>query len=261
MARINLVTTESANPEQKALFDAIHAKLGTVPNFLKVFANSPVALKAFLGLHGIAGDGSLDGSFGSGGRVVMSWALGGSHNDFCWALGIWPDGEIVAASDVATGAGEWKWMLQRFSPAGTYLDGILSTFCDSPTPPCPAPPQDSPRALLLQGEDKILLGGFGSGASGTRDFAVARLGRALNFDPAFGNGGARTHDLAWGNGAHGDTGSAMAFDRDGRIVVAGSAEWSGLDTDFAWVRFDSAYLFADGFDWPGGMARWSATTP
>lgn len=60
MARINLVTAESASPEQKALFDAIHAQLGMVPNFLKAFANSPAALKAFLGLHGIAGDGSLD---------------------------------------------------------------------------------------------------------------------------------------------------------------------------------------------------------
>lgn len=60
MARINIVTAESANPEQKALYDAIQAQLGMVPNFLKVFANSPAALKAFLGLHGIAGDGSLD---------------------------------------------------------------------------------------------------------------------------------------------------------------------------------------------------------
>ncbi len=60
MARINIVTPESANAEQKALYGAIHAKLGIVPNFLKVFANSPAALKAFLGLHGIAGDGSLD---------------------------------------------------------------------------------------------------------------------------------------------------------------------------------------------------------
>lgn len=60
MARINIVTPESANPEQKALYDAIQAKLGMVPNFLKVFANSPVALRAFLGLHGIAEDGSLD---------------------------------------------------------------------------------------------------------------------------------------------------------------------------------------------------------
>jgi len=60
MARINLVTAESATAEQKALYDAIHAQLGMVPNFLKAFANSPAALQAFLGLHGIAGDGSLD---------------------------------------------------------------------------------------------------------------------------------------------------------------------------------------------------------
>ena len=60
MSRINVVTNETANPEQKALFDAIQSQLGMVPNFLKVFANSPVALKAFLGLYGVAGAGSLD---------------------------------------------------------------------------------------------------------------------------------------------------------------------------------------------------------
>jgi len=60
MARINLVSTASANPEQQALFDAIQAKLGMVPNFLKAFANSPAALKSFLGLHFIADNGSLD---------------------------------------------------------------------------------------------------------------------------------------------------------------------------------------------------------
>lgn len=60
MARINVVTHEAANAEQKALFDAIQSQLGIVPNFLKVFANSPEALKAFLGLHGIANGGSLD---------------------------------------------------------------------------------------------------------------------------------------------------------------------------------------------------------
>lgn len=60
MARIQIVSVESANAEQKALFDAIQANLGMVPNFLKVFANSPAALKAFLGLHHIAGEGSLD---------------------------------------------------------------------------------------------------------------------------------------------------------------------------------------------------------
>jgi len=60
MSRINLVTTEAANSEQTALFEAIQGQLGMVPNFLKVFANSPAALRAFLGLHGIANEGSLD---------------------------------------------------------------------------------------------------------------------------------------------------------------------------------------------------------
>ena len=60
MSRINVVNQQNANAEQKALLDAIEAKLGMVPNFLKVFANSPVALRAFLGLHEIAGEGSLD---------------------------------------------------------------------------------------------------------------------------------------------------------------------------------------------------------
>ncbi|AZP13275.1 carboxymuconolactone decarboxylase family protein [Undibacterium parvum] len=60
MSRINLVTTATATPEQQELLSAIQAKLGMVPNFLKVFANSPSALRAFLGLHSIASEGSLD---------------------------------------------------------------------------------------------------------------------------------------------------------------------------------------------------------
>ncbi|WP_338846326.1 peroxidase-related enzyme [Massilia sp. W12] len=60
MSRINTVTADTANAEQQALFEAIRSQLGMVPNFLKVFANSPAALRAFLGLHGIANAGSLD---------------------------------------------------------------------------------------------------------------------------------------------------------------------------------------------------------
>jgi uncharacterized peroxidase-related enzyme len=60
MSRLNVVRPETAGPEQKALLDAVQSQLGMVPNFLKVFANSPAALQAFLGLFGIAGTGSLD---------------------------------------------------------------------------------------------------------------------------------------------------------------------------------------------------------
>ncbi|WP_448564183.1 carboxymuconolactone decarboxylase family protein [Thalassotalea ganghwensis] len=61
MSRINVVTNEQANEEQRALFDAIQAQLGLVPNFLRVFANSPTALNAFLGLFTIANAGYLNG--------------------------------------------------------------------------------------------------------------------------------------------------------------------------------------------------------
>lgn len=62
MSRILTVTNEIANPKQQALFEAIQQKLGIVPNFLRVFANSPDALQAFLGFHHIAENGELDPS-------------------------------------------------------------------------------------------------------------------------------------------------------------------------------------------------------
>lgn len=60
MSRIKVVQHDSATVEQKAILDAVQSQLGTVPNYLKVFANSPAALRAFLGLYGIANEGSLD---------------------------------------------------------------------------------------------------------------------------------------------------------------------------------------------------------
>lgn len=60
MSRITVVTRENADAEQAPLLDAIQDKLGTVPNFLGILAHSPEALKAFLGLHGIAEQGRLD---------------------------------------------------------------------------------------------------------------------------------------------------------------------------------------------------------
>jgi len=60
MSRLTVIDFNNANAEQKALLDAIHNQLGMVPNFLKVFANSPAALKAFLGLFGVANEGALE---------------------------------------------------------------------------------------------------------------------------------------------------------------------------------------------------------
>lgn len=60
MKRIVPVTGDTASADQQALLSAVQSQLGMVPNFLGVLAHSPAALKAFLGLHGLAGDGDLE---------------------------------------------------------------------------------------------------------------------------------------------------------------------------------------------------------
>jgi hypothetical protein len=55
MSRINTVTKETADAEQHALFTAIQAKLGMVPNFLKILANSPYCVSAHTAIGRKAG--------------------------------------------------------------------------------------------------------------------------------------------------------------------------------------------------------------
>lgn len=60
MARVAVIDPQTATGEARSLLDAVQSALGMVPNFIRVLANSPAALNAFLGLHGIAGAGALD---------------------------------------------------------------------------------------------------------------------------------------------------------------------------------------------------------
>ncbi len=204
--------------------------------------------------------GTLDSGFGSGGTLAPNRAAGGTNNEFAWAVAIWPDGEIVVGGDIATGVDEWSFLLESYSPTGVHLGGSQWWYCSFGSPACPAP-QDSIRALRLQGDGKIVFGGFGRGLAGNSDFGVGRFHRDGSPDFSFGDVGRAIFDLGYGIGGDNDAGTALAFDHDGRIIVAGWSEWNGLDTDFAWARFDSSYIFADGFEWPGGTARWSSTIP
>jgi len=60
MARVAVIDPRTATRETKQLLDAVQDGLGMIPNFIRVLANSPAALNAFLGIHGIAGAGALD---------------------------------------------------------------------------------------------------------------------------------------------------------------------------------------------------------
>lgn len=76
MNRIDAVEYSNATPEQKALFDTIQLRLGRVPNVLKVFAQSTVALQAVWGLSGVARAGSLSPQTRE--RIALALAQRGS---------------------------------------------------------------------------------------------------------------------------------------------------------------------------------------
>lgn len=77
MARVNVVDPKTATGETKQLLDGVQAQLGVTPNFIRVLANSPKALAAFLGLFGNISQGSLDQ------KIVERIALAVSERNGC----------------------------------------------------------------------------------------------------------------------------------------------------------------------------------
>lgn len=198
-------------------------------------------------------DGTLDASFGAGGRLAVSFDLGGSNYEIANDVAVWPDGEIVAAGTISTGATAIEWAVLRVAPDGSQVLGLHHGYFGFGSPAIAT-------SLVLQPDGKILIAGRGQGVS-SGDFGVARLHRDGSPDASFPFGtGVTSFDFNWGPGSHHDSGQAVALDVDGRILVAGSAEWDDPDYDFGWLRLESSYVFADGFEW-GDSALWSATAP
>ncbi|WP_165229541.1 peroxidase family protein [Aquisphaera insulae] len=105
-------------------------------------------------------DGSLDATFGTGGKVT-STAMPAAAT-----VALLPDGKILVG-----GAKESKFALARFLDNGTIdatfgVGGVLTTDIPGATP-------DAAASLALQGDGKAILGGY-TGSRG--DFAMARYG-------------------------------------------------------------------------------------
>src|SRR5262245_7202510 len=61
MARLNAIDPDSASGAAKELLDAVKAKLGRVPNMMKIMATSPAVLQSYLQFTGAMAGGILDG--------------------------------------------------------------------------------------------------------------------------------------------------------------------------------------------------------
>ena len=80
MARLTQISDASATPEAAALFGAIKARVGMVPNLYRVAANQPAVLSALLGLGEALGKGGFDPRT----REAIALTVAGANGcDYC----------------------------------------------------------------------------------------------------------------------------------------------------------------------------------
>lgn len=165
-------------------------------------------------------DGTLDRSFGDGGKVVADVD---SIDEEIHALAVTPDGHLVAAGFV-NGEQRGDMLLARFRP-----DGAVDTTFGEEGFTVTAPPgsrSERLRGVALQPDGKIVaVGQVALGPSG--DFAVVRYTVDGTLDDSFAAGGLRAVDF---DGRE-DQVRAVAVQPDGKIVGVGQSE-----TDFGLVR-------------------------
>ena len=173
-------------------------------------------------------DGSLDTTFGDGGKVITDFGMRSTAQ----ALAIQPNGKIVVAGIV----GEYPtgdFALARYNPDGhldpTFdVDGLVTTDFFNGI--------DNAQGIVLQPGGRIVVAGtvFNSN-SGNNDFALARYTSNGSLDQAFGTGGKVTTDFF----GHNDGAYAITLQTDGKMVVAGGASTSDYDYgDFALARYN-----------------------
>ncbi|MFN6440948.1 MAG: DUF4347 domain-containing protein [Nostoc sp. DedSLP01] len=172
-------------------------------------------------------DGSLDTSFGNGGRVLTSMSDG---QDGIASILIQPDGKIVVTGGVMVN-GSNNFILARYNSNGSIDTNFGSSgkvITDFPGT------HDFGYSVALGSDGKIVVAG-GTGDIGLNgNFALTRYNSDGTLDANFGNGGKVVTDLG-GN----DVGLSLAILQDGKIVVSGFAENANANRDFALVAYNS----------------------
>ncbi len=192
------------------------------------FINSNFALARYLA------DGRLDAAFDGDGRLTTDFGAAESAH----ALALQPDGKIVAAGEIRSGAFASSFALARYLADGQLDaafdgDGRLTTTFGS---------SDSAYALALQPDGKIVVAGSVSTLSNP-DFALARYLADGQLDAGFDGDGKLTTDFGGAESAH-----ALALQPDGKIVAAGTTF-----SDFALARYLADGQLDAGFDGDGKL--------
>jgi uncharacterized delta-60 repeat protein len=194
-------------------------------------------------------NGSLDGSFGSGGIVT---ALTGSQSGGGgYAVAIQPDGKIIATGSAnAAGSGGTlpRVALVRLNTSG----GLDSSFGSNGIDVIDLGAFSSALAVALQGDGKIVIAGQQSPGLQVPIALIARLTASGSPDPSFHGTGSFAQQYAIGSAS--SSFNAVAVQGDGKIVAAGDATDGNTGADTILVRFTSGGA-PDGSFGSAGVAR------
>lgn len=183
--------------------------------------------------------GVVDTSFNGGAQLTSV----GEGEDHAFAAAVQDDGKVVTVGRTATAAGGTDIAIVRHGRDGT-LDATFGNGGKVITAIAPGRGADEARAVLVQPDGKIVVGGY-SDASGTdKDFLVVRYNANGTLDTSFGDGGKRVTPVGDGT----DQVYALARQPDGKIVAAGSAAFSqSTGQDFALIRYTADGALDAGF--------------
>jgi uncharacterized delta-60 repeat protein len=192
-------------------------------------------------------DGTLDATFGNGGKVLTDFA---GYNDDALAVLIQPDGKIVAAGSAKDPFTYYDFALARYLPDGT-LDTAFGHGGKMRTD-FGVQNLDQARAAVLQPDGKIVLAGFASLAFGDTRYAAARYNADGTIDKSFGSKG-RTQ-LHFGTCC--ERMNSLLLQSDGKLVMVGFPDSESSDSDFVLARLDTHGALDPGF----GKNGWVRTS-
>ena len=167
-------------------------------------------------------DGTLDASFGIGGKVTTN--VGGGR-DAAFSVAIQPDGNIVAG-----GFARFDFALARYTPSGA-LDASFGTGGEVTTNIGGL--TDWVNTIGLEPDGKIIAVGL-TFINGSFQPALAQYNPSGTLDTSFGTGGKLTPTFGSPSGV-----SSVAVQQDGKIVVAGGVAVDEGSSDFLLARYAS----------------------
>lgn len=202
------------------------------PNAIALQVDGKIVVAGWLGGISASGivrlnaDGSLDSSFGTNGKVILTYVRNESAN--AKALVIQPNGYIVVAGN----SNNTSFAFARFTPTGTSDTSFNGTgkLAVKVGSNCACGAND----MTIQSDGKLVAAGMRGGSKGSgATFGLIRINTNGTLDSSFGASG----QVSTNFGGSWSAAGAVAIDSFGRIVAGGNWLVATNEDYFAFTRY------------------------